>query len=169
MIGGVTDRAWAITHRPVTAIRSLFAQRHLAVFLCTVALLLRLIVPSGYMIGTAHGRVAIVTCPGSSTAPASPMAMPRTLDLVSGHGSGHDHASAHAGPRDHRPGHEHGGTELPCAFAGLSAPALAAADPIPWASPIPHGMPPGTLPVVPARVPAAPYQRPPLRGPPALS
>ncbi|MEJ8629079.1 hypothetical protein P0F65_02870 [Sphingomonas sp. I4] len=53
----------------MTAIRSLFAQRHLAVLLCAAALLLKLIVPTGYMVGPVDGGMGIVLCPGSAPCP----------------------------------------------------------------------------------------------------
>ena len=44
----------------MTAIRSLIAQRHLAMLLCLAALLMKFVVPTGYMIGEAQGRWAII-------------------------------------------------------------------------------------------------------------
>ena len=38
------------------AIRHLLAQRHLAVLICAAALLLKLLVPTGYMIDSDHGK-----------------------------------------------------------------------------------------------------------------
>ena len=126
----------------MTAIRSLLAQRHGAVLLCAAALLLRLIVPTGYMIGDVGGHMAITLCPGTAaaTAPA--------------HGS-HDHR-----------GREHG-ADLPCAFSGLSTAGLAAVDPALLAAFIAFVMATGLVAPALSRPAAPPHLRPPLRGPPA--
>ena len=98
--------------------RHLLAQRHLAALLLAAALLLKLVVPTGYMIASDHGRLSIIVCPGMTPQPA-PMAM-----------TGMDHGMAHNMAMPHDPGKpaEHGKAEMPCAFAGLSAQALGAAD-----------------------------------------
>ena len=49
------------------AIRRLLAQRHLAVLLCVAVLLLKLLVPTGYMIANDGGAITIVTCSGMTT------------------------------------------------------------------------------------------------------
>ncbi len=132
------------------AIRHLLAQRHLAVLLCAAALLLRLLVPTGYMIGTAHGDLAIVVCPG--TAPAT-----MTAAMPEMHGAMPEHGDAGA----------HGKAQLPCAFAGLSAAMLGAIDPIQLAALIAFVLTLGRV-ATHRPVPAQPaHLRPPLRGPPA--
>src|SRR5579884_426572 len=70
------------------------------------ALLLRALVPAGFMIGTAaSGAPALVLCPGYEAAPAvHPMAM---------HGAMPVH---HHDPATHR--------EAPCPFGALAAPAI---------------------------------------------
>ncbi len=148
----------------MTAIRSLFAQRHLAVLICAAALLLKLLIPAGYMIGQVDGRTAIILCPGSApVAGMAPMAHDAAMAMDHGH-MVHDrsgHGSGHS-DKDH-------GRDMPCAFAGLTAPGLAATDPIQLALLIAFVMAVGlTMPVL-LRPVAAPYLRPPLRGPPALS
>ncbi|WP_343525699.1 hypothetical protein [Sphingomonas sp.] len=160
----MTQQARSVTPARVTAIRSLFAQRHLAVFLCAAALLLKLIVPSGYMIGATQGRMAIILCPGSTVSRVAPMPHAR----MHGHGSGHDAAAPLHESGGHH-GREHGGTEMPCAFAGLSTPALPPVDPIPLARLVIANIASATMAIVLAPNLAAPYLRPPLRGPPALS
>ncbi|KQM41322.1 hypothetical protein [Sphingomonas sp. Leaf10] len=126
-------------------VRHLLAQRRLAVLLCAAALLLKLIVPTGYMLSVDHGRVAIMVCPG--TVPAQP---------VMHHG---DMAGHHA-PADKGKG------EMPCAFAGLSAAALGAIDPILLVTLVAFVLATGWRAVV-QPLPARPaYLRPPLRGPP---
>ena len=153
----------------MTAIRSLFAQRHLAVLICAAALLLKLVVPAGYMIGQVDGRTAIILCPGS--APAADMAsMTQGATPAMAHVP-MAHSPIEHGPGDPDPGHsdrDHG-RDTPCAFAGLAAPGLAMTDPIQLALLIAFVMAIGLAMPVPPRPLAAPYLRPPLRGPPALS
>jgi hypothetical protein len=130
--------------------RHLFAQRRLAMLLCGAALLLKLMVPTGYMIGTDHGRLAITVCSG--TAPGTmTMAMP----------------GMHGGSGDHGTSKEHGKTEMPCAFAGLSAAMLAAVDPVLLAGLIAFVMAIGLVGTVLPTPSAAAHLRPPLRGPPS--
>ncbi|WP_294272452.1 hypothetical protein [uncultured Sphingomonas sp.] len=154
----------------MTAIRSLFAQRKLAVLLCAAALLLKLLIPTGYMVGQVNGHAAIILCPASGPVPdLSATGHGKTMThggaMAMGHGTmvhdGSGHGSGHS-DEDH-------GRESPCAFAGLAAPGLAAADPIQLALLIAFVMGVGlAVPVLPRPAPA-PYLRPPLRGPPALS
>ncbi|WP_244501517.1 hypothetical protein [Sphingomonas gellani] len=134
-------------HRRVQAIRHLFAQRQLTVLICAATLLLKLLVPTGYMIATDHGRIAMTVCSGM--APAE------------------DAASMHGGMPDHDRPRGHDKPDMPCAFAGLSAAALDAVDPIQLVAFLAfvmaialHGAP---LPAPVGRT----HLRPPLRGPPA--
>lgn len=87
--------------------------------LILAALIIRLLVPTGYMPGMVDGAVVMRPCDGQRAKPAMMnMAMP----------SG-DHA--HASHDDDRgEGGQHGGFDAPCAFSGLATPALAATDPI---------------------------------------
>ena len=135
---------------PVLAVRRLLAQRSFALILCTAALLLRLLVPTGYMIGSEHGRVTIVLCSGVA-APPTAMAMPGMHGDMPGHGKTQ----------------EHGKAESPCAFAGLSAAALGAVDPIQLAAAIVFVIAAGLSPVALPTIVRRSYLRPPLRGPPA--
>jgi hypothetical protein len=73
------------------------ASPRLLVVLAALALLVRLLVPAGFMPQVAHGQVAIVACPG--------------MAMVS---EAHHHA--HDAPA-------HDGFERPCAFAAVAAPA----------------------------------------------
>ena len=98
------------------AVRHLLAQRQVALWLCAATLILRLLVPTGYMIGSDHGHVAIIACPGV-TAPVQAAAMPMM------------HHAAESRPSDHHPT-DHGPSDGPCAFAGLSAAMLGAVDPV---------------------------------------
>ena len=112
--GKVTPRAAWASSQEVHAIRHLLAQRHLAVLICAATLLLKLLVPTGYMIDSDHGRIAITICSG--TGPAT-MAM----EMPGMHGDMPDHGKSK----------DHGKAEMPCAFSGLSAAMTGAIDPIP--------------------------------------
>ncbi|TPG49334.1 DUF2946 family protein [Sphingomonas glacialis] len=131
------------------AVRHLIAQRNFAVLICAAALLLKLLVPAGYMVASDHGRLAIIICSGTMPSPMT-MAMPGT------HGDMTDPGA----PKDH------GKAEMPCAFAGLSAAMMAAVDPILLAGLVAFVMAIGLAgAVLPTRSDPA-YLRPPLRGPP---
>lgn len=150
------------------AIRSLLAQRHLAALICAAALLLKLLVPAGYMIAVDEGRFTITLCSG--TAPRTvTMTMPGMHgDMAGMHGAAHRriHASGH-GAKDHGGSTDHDKAEMPCAFAGLTAASLAAVDAILLATLIAFVMTVGpagrALPPTLRRA----HLRPPLRGPPA--
>ena len=114
--------------------------------LCGAALLLKLLVPTGYMIESNGGRVAMIICSGIAT--AAPMEM-------------------HGDMVDHGKSKDHGKADMPCAFSGFSAAMTMAIDPVQLAALIAFVMALGVaaaklpLPLHPA------YLRPPLRGPPA--
>ncbi len=130
-------------------IRHLLAQRHLAVLICAATLLLKLLVPTGYMIDADHGRFAITVCSG--VAPAT-----MTMDMPGMHGDMANHGKSK----------DHGKAEIPCAFAGLSATVLGSIDPIQLAALIAFVLAVGlTASVLPAPLRPA-FLRPPLRGPP---
>ena len=138
-------------------IRTLLAQRQLAVLICAAALLLKLLVPTGYMIESSHGRLTITVCSGSVPATAA-TEMPGMDRSMPDHGKDH-------GKNDHGK-QDHGKAEMPCAFSGLSAAALGAIDPIQLAILIAF-VTAGGLFVVVSPVPSnATWLRPPLRGPP---
>ncbi len=107
-----------------------------------LALLVRLLVPAGFMPQVAHGQVAIVACPG--------MAMASTA-----HHHGHD-----------APVHD--GFERPCAFAAVATPAALLAIVLLLVLPLAAMV----RQLVPLAAPAAPRSalrwRPPLRAPPAI-
>lgn len=130
----------------------MFALRHLilrnralAVWFVAAALLMKILVPAGFM-PTASGNTMIVQlCSGSG---------PQTMVVeIPGKTSSPDKA--------------HGAADMPCAFSGLSAPSLAGADPallvlaILFVFAVALHAPIATLAPLPA------YLRPPLRGPPA--
>jgi hypothetical protein len=110
--------------------------------LLVAALFLRLLVPAGYMVGSAAGVPALVPCPSAGAVPA--MAHP-----------GHHH-----GPVSH--------AEAPCPFAALGAPALPPADPLALAPPQPgFALAAAWLPAE-SLAPGAAAPPPPARGPPTL-
>lgn len=131
--------------------RLILAHSHIAALICVAALMLRLLIPTGYMVSNDHGRIAITICSGiAGQQPSMMMDMP-----------GMDHAMPGEGKSK-----EHGKAEMPCAFSALSAQVLGGADPVLLIA---------ALVVVAAMalrasprsfVPAAAYLRPPLRGPP---
>jgi hypothetical protein len=135
----------------VDAIRHLLAHRRSAAFLCTLALLLKLLVPAGYMLAADHGRLSLIVCSGVAPPPAPATEM----------------SAMHADMADHDRGSGHGKTEMPCAFAGMTAAALAATDPLQLAALIAFVVAGGMLWRAPDRPRAVARLRPPLRGPPA--
>jgi hypothetical protein len=112
-----------------------------AAILLAAALFLRLLVPSGYMVGSAAGAPALVPCPAAVAAPVMP------------------HRGHHQGPASH--------AEAPCPFAALAAPALPPADPLALAPPGPDfALAPAWLPAE-NLAPGAAAAPPPATGPPA--
>ncbi|MBD8678381.1 DUF2946 family protein [Sphingomonas sp. CFBP 13720] len=132
------------------AIRHLLAQRHLAVLICAATLLLKLMVPTGYMIASTSGGVSITLCPGAAPVTTT-MAMPGMHGDMAGHDGSKDHDTAPS----------------PCAFTILSAASLGAIDPVQFVALVAFILALGLIAVV-LPAPLAPaYLRPPLRGPPA--
>ncbi|MGJ0239537.1 DUF2946 family protein [Novosphingobium fluoreni] len=130
------------------AVRHLLAQRHFALLLCAATLLLKLLVPTGYMIDNASGRMAVTVCSG--TAPRT-----MTMDMPGMHGD-----------TDHAKSKDHEKAEMPCAFSGLSAAMLGSVDPIQLAALIVFILALGLIATVPPTPSRPAYLRPPLRGPP---
>lgn len=131
----------------------LASNRSIAVLILAAALVLRVLVPPGFMPMVEQGRISIVICPDGG---------PQTAQ-------GASPAMAH-GPMTHgerkAPEDEHGKAEPSCVFTGLAAPALAGTDPLLRAAAILFIL---LLAVrTPERVPVrlALRLRPPLRGPP---
>ena len=144
-------------HHPLAALPAVdardsspLAQRYFAVLFCAAALLLKLLVPTGYMIGSEHGRITIELCSGVAPR-AVTMAMP----------------GMHADMPDHGKSQNHGKAEMPCAFAGLSVATLGAIDPVQLVALIAFVMAIGLSPAVQPATVRRGYLRPPLRGPPA--
>jgi len=128
--------------------------RRLAAWLLTLALLLKMLVPSGYMLDTSGRSIGLVLCSGM--APARVVAMPHTAMHGMAHHNGHD------GKKDGQT------AEQPCAFAGLNAASLPAADPILLALAIAFIVATTVRYAGQKLVRARAYLRPPLRGPPIL-
>lgn len=132
------------------AIRHLLAQRHLAVLICAATMLLRLLVPTGYMIDNAQSGLAITICSG--TVPASmAIGMPEMHGDMPEHGKSKDHGKA----------------QMPCAFSSLSTAALGSIDPIQLAALIAFVLAVARIATCLPPPPRSAYLRPPLRGPPA--
>lgn len=149
-------------HRDVSvqAFRNHLRQhRVVAAWLLTLALLLKVIVPSGYMVDASGGSIGLVLCSGmapTTVASTHVMAMPGMAHHVT-------HDTGHEGKKNGQT------TEQPCAFAGLNAVSLAATDPILLALAIAF-----VIAIVFRQVSQKPvltraYLRPPLRGPPLRS
>ena len=132
------------------ATRHLLAHRRSAVFLCTLALLLKLLVPTGYMLAADQGRLSLVVCSGVTQASAAA-----------------EMSAMHDDMADHDRGSGHGKADMPCAFAGMTGAALAAIDPLLLAALIVFVVAAGVLWRAPATPRAVARLRPPLRGPPA--
>jgi hypothetical protein len=130
--------------------RRLIAQRHLAVLICAASLLLKLIVPAGFMIDSSHGRITVTICSGTA---------PRTMTMKM--------PGMHGDMPDHGKSQDHGKAEMPCAFAGLSAAALGSIDPIQLAALIAFVMAIGLAGIMLPAPSQSARLRPPLRGPPA--
>nr|WP_277924519.1 DUF2946 family protein [Sphingomonas sp. CROZ-RG-20F-R02-07] len=116
--------------------------------ICAAALLLKLLVPTGYMIDSDGGRMGIIMCSGTG-----PM-----RDMPAMHGDGSD-------PRKSK---DHGKAEMPCAFSSLSAAALSAIDPIQLDALIAFVMALGFVGFLLPDPLRCRRFRPPLRGPPAF-
>ncbi len=126
--------------------RLLFSRRPgAASWLLALTLVLRVLVPTGYMPVAAAGAISIVPCSGHQTTAAMP---------------------GMAGHQDHGGQHR---AEMPCAFAALSSASVAEADAMPAAPPTRFAA--ATRPIrhdaVPVLRPAV--LRPPPRGPPATT
>ncbi len=110
-------------------------------------MMMKVLVPAGFMPTVDHGQIVISICSGTG-----PMTMVMAMP-------GMEHG---------KPGeNQHSKSEQPCAFSGLSAPSLAAADPVLLAIAILFVMALALRPMVPSVVRQRPHLRPPLRGPPA--
>jgi hypothetical protein len=130
----------------------LIGHRGWASLLVAVALLIKLLVPAGFMVTGEHGRFQVMLCSGF--APAQPTTIHHGMD----HG-----ATAHHS----KPQQEHGKAEMPCAFAGVALHALGGVDPILLVAAIAYIVALALRPVLPPAPRQPAYIRPPLRGPPS--
>ena len=120
-------------------------RRHFALAIIMVALLMRLLLPTGFMPEVSAGKITIALCTGHGQA---------TIDIAVPNGNGH-HDPAQTAKHD-----------MPCPFASGSTHGLAGADPTLLAIAIAFVLALSLRPVVVTRLAGAPYLRPPLRGPP---
>ncbi|MDV3456869.1 hypothetical protein RZN05_07735 [Sphingomonas sp. HF-S4] len=138
--------------------------RSLAAMILAMALVIRILVPAGFMPVLERGGIAIVHCSGIAPPPA--MAIPAMT-----HHETNDMAHVGMGPQAPADAdrHEGSGIDAPCAFAGSTMPALPGAYSLVLAAALVFLM------LLAAQVPARPSLgaalrlRPPLRGPPAFS
>lgn len=128
--------------------RLVLSNRPLAIAILALALLMKLAIPVGFMPSASNGQIVVSLCSGTG---ASTMVI-TIPGLKQDKPDGGDHS---------------GKAEQPCAFAGLSAPSLAAADPILLAAAILFVLALGMRPLLLPASTTPPYLRPPLRGPPA--
>ena len=132
----------------MTGLRRYFLRhRALAAWLVALALLMKVLVPTGYMLGMSDGSITVELCSGYG---------PMTMSTP---GMAH-----HGGDKS-----DHGKAEQPCAFSGLSAPSLAAADPILLALALAFIIATAFRAPIPVLVQARAFLRPPTTGPPAHS
>ncbi|WP_448664114.1 hypothetical protein ACG3SL_05400 [Sphingomonas sp. CJ20] len=143
----VTKRRGRVSCAQVTALRRhLLRHRTLAGWVFAAALLMKVLVPAGFMPTVSNGTMIVQICNGYG---------PQTMVMEI------------PGKADHDQQDQHGKTEMPCAFSGLSAPSLAAADPVLLALAILFVMAMGLRTVPPLALSSTSHLRPPLRGPPA--
>ena len=126
-----------------------FVRRNPAVaaLIVALALMLRALVPGGFMPTADHGRIVISICTGSGPVTAA-IAVP-----------GADHGE---------PG-DHAKSDQPCAFAGLSLTLLGGADVALLLVALAFIVALAFAPVLARNPGRIPHLRPPLRGPPVLS
>ena len=135
-------RVNALRHR-------IYRHRRLASWLVAVALLMKLLVPAGFMPTLSDGVITVQLCSGVSD-PTVQIALPG----LAGHHDDGDYQKK---------------ADQPCAFSGLSTPTLAAVDPILLAIAIFFIIATGVRAIAPPALPDHAYLRPPLRGPPATA
>lgn len=134
---------------PVTTLRSLLARhRWLAIWLVSAALMMKVLVPAGFMPNVSSGAILVQLCSGQG--------LQTVMMEIPGRSGDHD-------PADHKQ------ADIPCAFSGLSSPALAAADPILLALAIAFILAMGFLGLSFAPPAPSPFLRPPPIGPPTAA
>ncbi len=133
-------------------------RRAVAALLLAMALVLRLVVPAGYMPMVAQDGVMLAICDGNAPVTVvGPAAAPTMAGM-------HHHSGtpADAAPMPSKP-------DSPCAFADLSTPAVASVDPVLLIAAIAFAVALAIRRVMPLRMRERGHLRPPLRGPPALA
>ncbi|WP_375420758.1 hypothetical protein [uncultured Sphingomonas sp.] len=99
----------------MSTLRALFRLHPaLAALLVAAALAMKMLVPNGYMPVNGADGITLQLCPGAAVSAPAPMAMA--------------HHAMTAPVDDHSEHMPASKAELPCAFAGLAAPVLAAVD-----------------------------------------
>ncbi|MBD8617586.1 hypothetical protein IFT67_01470 [Sphingomonas sp. CFBP 13728] len=130
----------------------------LSAWLIVCALAMKILVPAGFMPVVSGGTVTIQICGG--TAPTTMVTMIAKATMM---------AKTMPGMMHHQDKGDHQSREMPCAFSGLSAPSLAAVDPLLLAIAIAFIVAMGFRRTSTTPVAAPAYLRPPLRGPPRVS
>ncbi|WP_294251394.1 hypothetical protein [uncultured Sphingomonas sp.] len=127
--------------------RLVASHRVVAGAILALALVMKLLIPAGFMPTVANGQMVVRMCSG-----AGPMTMVMAIPGLENRTDRESHHDKH---------------EQPCAFSGLSTPSLAAADPILLALAILFVLAMGVRAVAEPTTAAPAHLRPPLRGPPA--
>lgn len=131
----------------MASLRILLRRNALATWMVIVAaVLMKAIVPAGFMPERTASGIAVVLCPGIATVPDH-----ATLP----HHKGHDRAPA-------KP-------DVPCAFAGLTAPSFGGIDIVVLAIAVAAILSTARLFVPHAPIARRAFLRPPLRGPPVIA
>ena len=137
----------------MTGLRRFFSRHQwLAASIVAAALLMRVLVPAGYMAARTADGITIELCSGVGASAAN---MP-TVAMSGMHHKG-GAPSGHTQP------------EMPCAFAALAAPSLAAADPLILVIAISFLFAAIYRPAPRRSVPEARFPRPKTRAPPAIA
>lgn len=144
----------------MTRLRS-FLRTHarLAALLLALALCMKALVPSGYMLGNAGSSgttvLTVRLCTASLSAPST-----RQIAIRQDGSVADDGAQDSAG---------HGKTGDTCPYAALTMASLAGADAVLLAAALLFILTLGFAPVIAPRIARVPHLRPPLRGPPLFS
>ncbi|WP_068076332.1 hypothetical protein [Novosphingobium lentum] len=130
-----------------------------------LALMVRVLVPAGYMPGLVDGSVTLELCSGYGPQAPLATAMPT---------AGMDHAMMDHATMDHGAmghggkGHHSAHADTPCPFAAAALPVIGGTDAVLLAVALAYIIAMGWRPVARRKPRTAPRLRPPLRGPPRL-
>jgi hypothetical protein len=135
--------------------RRLLHRPHAAAWLLAATLLMKLMVPAGFMPVAHHGSMTLLPCSGFG-----PQTMATSMSMGAGHGGHGEHGQQNP---DH-----HSEQKTPCDFSVLAGPALSADEPVALAEPVQFVALQAPLP--PARISREEraHLRPPSRGPPTI-